>query len=227
MSWASHISEIRKKSYGTLWTIIRNLGYHAPFKAKHLTYLALVRSKLEYASCLWNPHAKGKIEDLERVQRRATNFLTKNCRRPSPNHMDYTRRLQECNLLPLSYHREVLDVIFFLKSFHGKTGYNIWEYVRLADEERNRETRDTTEGTKLLLRGNVTSKNEHFFPNRIVCIWNSLPAPLRGTLKPLSESLVIKQLLNPYYYVLRDSIFDPENTCTWISFCRCARCRTE
>lgn len=40
-------------------------------------------------------------------------------------HTDYKTRLLQINLLPLSYRREILDITFFSRSYHGKTDYNV------------------------------------------------------------------------------------------------------
>jgi len=153
--------------------------------------------------------------------------MTNNPRRPSVYHISYTERLKQCNLLPLSYRREVLDITFFLKSYHDKTGFNVKSYLEFSDDIQIRPTRQQTHGCHLRLRNmSITSKYKNqVFPSRVCRIWNSYPPDLQKTLRPLSESLVIKQFLNPFYYHLRDNEYDPENTCTWISFCRCQRCK--
>ena len=81
------VARIIRKANSTMWLLIRNLGFNAPMRTKKLVYKALERSQIEYSSVLWNPHMKSKIEDLERVQRRATNFIVKNPRRPSEYHI--------------------------------------------------------------------------------------------------------------------------------------------
>jgi len=227
LKWNNHISAVIKKANSTLWMCIRNMGFNSPFKAKRTIYMALIRSKIEFNSVIWSPHNKDDLTKLEGVQRRSTNFMTKNPRRPSPHHINYTERLKQCNLLPLSYRREVLDIIFFLKSYHGRTGYDVNQYLEFSVARGGRQTRQNTLGCHLKTKNlNVNSLyNAQFYPARVCRIWNSLPIELKETLKPLCESLVIKQFINPYYYKLRDNYYDPDNTCTWINFCRCPRCR--
>jgi len=228
LGWNDHIEGIIKKANSTMWVTIRNMGFKSPFKAKKAVYMAMVRSKVEYNSVLWNPHSKEEMYNLERIQRRATNFITNNPRRPSPDHIDYKERLLRCNLLPLTYRREVLDITFFLKSYHGLTGFAIRNYLQYSDEIVTLATRQQVQGCHLQTKNMKISSNykNQSYPSRVCRIWNALPMDLQKTLRPLNESLVIKQFLNPFYYHLRDNHFDPENTCTWISFCRCQRCRT-
>ena len=49
-------------------------------------YLVLVRSKLEYVSIVWDPYLKCDIDRLERVQRSAARFITR----------DYKSREEGC-----------------------------------------------------------------------------------------------------------------------------------
>jgi len=40
-----------------------------------MLYKSLIRSHLEYANSVWNPHRLGLIKDLEKVQMRTTKLV--------------------------------------------------------------------------------------------------------------------------------------------------------
>ena len=45
---------------------------------KEKAYQAIVCPSLDYASSVWDPHQKGLIQDVEKVQRRAARYVTSN-----------------------------------------------------------------------------------------------------------------------------------------------------
>lgn len=90
LSWNEHINTITSKASKTLGFIKRNL-YLANSATKLLAYTTLVRSKVEYASIIWNPHQTYLIDQLEALQNKAARYITKNTRettvlRTSRNH---------------------------------------------------------------------------------------------------------------------------------------------
>ena len=100
LTWKTHINNIVTKANKKLWLIIRCLGFFAPVNTKRLTYVSLVWSVLEYASCLWSPISKELIKSLETIQRKATNLILNNPFHDAPNHLSYKQQLKELNLLP-------------------------------------------------------------------------------------------------------------------------------
>ena len=101
LKWHSQIDKMIKRANQKLWLITRTLGYDAPFKAKKIAYLSMVRSIVEYGSVVWSPGDTENIAAIEKVQRRATIFIMCNPHRTQPGFVTYQVRLQVCNLLPL------------------------------------------------------------------------------------------------------------------------------
>ena len=75
--WGPHINSICKKANTTLGFKRRNL-YNCPKEFKEVAYFALVRSKIEYASCIWNPYLQKDINQLESIQNRGARFVCHN-----------------------------------------------------------------------------------------------------------------------------------------------------
>ena len=93
-------------------------------------YVALVRSHLEYASEIWSPKSVTLIKLIEGVQRRATRLLLPN--------LTYNERLQQLNLLPLVYQREVKGITTFYKLKCGYYNYSVERYFDFCSDKRLR-----------------------------------------------------------------------------------------
>ena len=74
LNFVQHCKEKINTAYSYLGIIKRNFIY-LDKDAFVMLYKSLVRSHLEYANSLWNPHRLGLIKDLEKVQMRATKLV--------------------------------------------------------------------------------------------------------------------------------------------------------
>lgn len=140
--------------------IIKRNFKNASSTAKCQLYKSLVRSKLEYANCIWSPFLQGERDKIERVQRRATKFIVK-------KDLSYTERLKKLKLPTLEYRRLRGDLIQTFKFIHGYEKVdNLFTF-----------TASSTRGHSLKLnkvRTNTTIRS-NFFSIRVVNAWNSLP----------------------------------------------------
>jgi hypothetical protein len=76
LSWANHIEDICTKANKTLGLIKRVCARDVvDANTRKLLYCAVVRPKLEYASCVWSPYSAKQRKLIENIQRRATKFI--------------------------------------------------------------------------------------------------------------------------------------------------------
>ena len=77
LKWNTHVSNICTKANRTLGSLRRNLSA-CPQDVKESAYKRLVRPVLEYGSSVWDPSSILLQEELEKVQKRASRFVTGN-----------------------------------------------------------------------------------------------------------------------------------------------------
>ena len=103
--------------------IKRVAGYHAPNNVAFNLYKSLTRSIVEYSAPVCSPQNAKELTKLESVQRGMTRFVTKFDGR------SYQYRCIDLNLLPLSFRREISDLVSFYKCLHDKIKIPIENYT--------------------------------------------------------------------------------------------------
>jgi hypothetical protein len=115
------------------------------------------------SSKVWSPtHNRQLSERIERVQRRATKWIL----RTGTCEMPYKQRLLKLELLPLSYDREMKDLVFFFKSLYGYVDLNINNCVSFVQHGRNRLSQATGVMLQIPMCRTATFQSSYF--NRIV-----------------------------------------------------------
>jgi len=84
-------------------------------KVRRSLYLALVKSQMSYATEEWSPSHSTLRQKVEKVQRRATHGIPQT----KQGELSYKERLIHLDLLPLTYDREVKDLIFLNKALYA------------------------------------------------------------------------------------------------------------
>ena len=162
---SQHCSEVAKtanKLVGFIGRAFENKSEKVILKL----YNSLVRPHLEYCVQFWSPYYRKDIEKLERVQRKITKMI------PRLRNISYEERLKELNLFSLSKRRMRGDLIEVFKIFKGFDNINAEDYLTV---DRSNITRRRN-SFKIIGKRFSSNEAKHFFFNRVVNVWNSLPS---------------------------------------------------
>ena len=128
----------------------------------------LLQKTIEYGNCVWSPSFQYHIKDIENVQRRATKLLPGMC------NMEYEDRLKRLNLPSLAFRQIRGDMIEAFKYCHSFYDVEKKPFTLMREFNQNTTTRD--HGFKIRKEKCKSNIRANFFGNRIVNLWNSLPA---------------------------------------------------
>uniref|UniRef100_A0A803KG92 Reverse transcriptase domain-containing protein n=1 Tax=Xenopus tropicalis TaxID=8364 RepID=A0A803KG92_XENTR len=128
-------------------------------------YRSLVRPHLEYAVQFWAPVLKKDINELERVQRRATKLVK------GMEDLNYEVRLSRLGLFSLEKRRLRGDMITLYKYIRG-------DYRQMGDVLFSHKNNQHTRGHPFRLeeRSFHLKQRRWFFTVRAVRLWNALPS---------------------------------------------------
>ena len=116
LRWDDHINNITARANRTLGFLKRNLRGCKP-SARARAYEAIVRPTLEYAASIWDPYNTGQINQLEKVQRRAARFTTKNYTDRQPGSV--TQMVTQLGWEPLQARRVKIRLRLLFKIQHN------------------------------------------------------------------------------------------------------------
>ena len=165
LKWNKHVANIRNKASSKLSFLQRNVKIGSP-KLKEQLYQTLVRSNLEYASCVWDPHEAKLIKQLEMVQRRAARWVTNRYHNTS----SVTDMLRDLTWQSLELRRTHSRLCMLYKLHHDLVAIHP-SYTHLSNTTRHTRTSQTMQYTVYQPRTNYFKYS--FFPLTIVQ-WNML-----------------------------------------------------
>jgi hypothetical protein len=113
-----HIDGIVGSALRALGFIMRNSAHFTQAKTLKVLYCSLVRSKIEYASQIWNPCYTTYIDRIERIQKR---FLKHLCFKLKCSYVssNYLSTCKKHHILPLYKRREIADTTYILNITSG------------------------------------------------------------------------------------------------------------
>ena len=170
LNFNDHVNNISSKANSTLAFIQRNT-YSCPKNVKEKCYKAFVRPILEYGCCVWDPHNKNQIEQLEKTQKRAARFITQNYELKSGN----TRKnMENLGWVTLQERRARSKLNTLFKAKHG--------LIDIPTEDLKNSQRLTRRSSQnyFLPSSSVDGHKYSFFPSTIR-LWNSLPSNIKCT----------------------------------------------
>ena len=184
-------AEAARKAGAVLGQISRTFLYRDRITFLKL-YTQFVRCHLEFASPAWAPWSVGDKEILEKIQRRAVNLIS------GLKSSTYEDKLKELGILSLESRRLRADLIQVYKILKGIDDVDSPIWFTPVGNDVARPTRSTAYHGNLIAGNSRLDIRRHFFSNRVVSSWNSLPIEIKdtGTLsrfKNLLNNLLLNQ----------------------------------
>ena len=165
LNWSTHIDITTNKANSTLGFLRRNLRC-SPKSLKELSYMSLVRSKLEYCSSIWDPHFTKDTDKLERVNRRTARFVSNDYRWRS----SVTSMLQDLGWQDLAGRRRNIRLALFYKIVHHLVAVPTDDLLIKADSRLRAHHKHKFQ----TIRTNSDAYKFSFFPRTLI-EWNTLP----------------------------------------------------
>ena len=168
LNWTPHVEYITGKANKVLGLLRRNL-IDCPQELKEIAYISMVRSILEYASAVWDPHLAKDKSALERVQRRAARFVKNEYKIYDQANNEYnsvTNMLNELGWKNLEERRRETRLTLLFKLTHNEI--NIPTEGIVTPLTNLHGTRlQTMQNKYSLITSTVDSHHYSFFPRTI------------------------------------------------------------
>lgn len=164
--WIKHIDMTVTKAGRMLYFIRRNFR-QASQTVKQTLYLMYVRSILDYACVIWDPHQQYLIDRLEKIQNQAATFVSNNYN----SFPSITEIKQTLGWDPLMVRRQKLRLKFLHSIYYNRNAINPLDYLFAPTYVSNR--RDNSR--KILEYSYKTHSFGSTFFVKSIQEWNRLP----------------------------------------------------
>ena len=165
LSWGSHIDRITGTAHKTLGFVKRNIKTKMS-GVREAAYTTLVRPQLEYAAAIWDPHHKDKIDQIEKVQRRAARWTSCNF----DTRASVSDLLETLGWRSLQQRRADARLCLFFKIVNNMVAVSLPDYI----QPNPRTSRRGHSRSFCQLHTGKDYYKYSFFPLAIVQ-WNALP----------------------------------------------------
>ena len=167
LSPSNHVARAVEKANRVLGIIKRTYVNRSKGNILSL-YKSLVRPHLEYCVQAWRPFLRQDVDNIEKVQRRATRMISELA------DLEYSERLRRCNLTTLEIRRHRADLLEVYRIVNGIDDLDPGKFFIFRSDGEGRDTRCHNlqiqkQRFSLLIRKSC-------FSQRVVDHWNALPA---------------------------------------------------
>jgi len=169
---AQHVENISKKAHVVLSQLKRATSLRDSQTFGRL-YQVYVRPLLEAAAPAWNPTKRESVNQLEKVQRRATRMIT------DVGSLSYDERLRALGLDSLEERRRRGDLIQCYKVMNGYGDIDPGAWFSFVQDRHNVNTR-THAADHILQEKCQRNTRKNFYTNRVVKDWNELPFEVKN-----------------------------------------------
>jgi hypothetical protein len=112
LTFVPHIDNVISKSFKQLGFILRVGKPFSKVSTYKVLFNSYIRSRLEFASAVWNPFFKIHSDKLEKVQKKFVKTIEY---RTKHKYIDYVTSMKRQNITTLSSRRERIDVMILYK----------------------------------------------------------------------------------------------------------------
>lgn len=120
LKWDEHIDRTVNAASRNLGFLMRNTFEFKNYKPIQLLYNSLVRSKLEFASKVWNPGIALYQRKLETVQNKFLKYIYFKKNRRYPEYNEYHNIRCELEIFKLKDRREIASILFMHKLINNR-----------------------------------------------------------------------------------------------------------
>ena len=183
LSWSPHIANLCNKTRKIIGVFYRRFYRNSNSSTLLKLYLSHIRPHLEYCSAVWNPHSKGDIAELEKVQKFALRVCMKSW------DASYDDLLAASKLPSLESRCNHTSICHLFKIINELTYY---PEAPISQQQFQYNSRSAGSNVFTVPKFRTSSHQHSFFPSTITK-WNMLPAEsqarVSSTLSTFKKSL--------------------------------------